>query len=100
MIWAAILILLGLVPFILHGILAAATAALPDGFYSALDFLFDIPRTLDGLFPVMSSLTQAILVLFFAWIGSKTWQIIVALSHFMPNWLVGNGKHPKDAKEK
>lgn len=99
MLWAPFLILLGLVPFVLHGILAAATAALPQGFYDALDFLFAIPRTLDGIFPVMSSLTQATLVLFFAWIGSKLWQIIVALSHFMPNWLVGSGKHPKDAKE-
>jgi len=100
MIWVPFLFLLTLIPFVLHGILASITAALPQGFYDALDLFFGIPRTLDGAFPVMTTLTQAILVLFFAWIGSKLWQLIAALSHFLPRWLSGGGKHPQERKER
>ncbi len=84
--------LVELLPLLLHAMLAGLTQAVPQGFYNALDFVFAVPRNLNGTFPFMISLTQALVIIFYAWIAKKIWTIFTSLSSYAPKWLLGQGR--------
>jgi len=100
MIFVPIMYLISLPSYVLHGFLAILTSAIPTGVWTALDYIFSIPRQLDGTFPFMITLTQAILFFFTAWVVHATWRVFNSIMSYMPTWFPGsNAKMPEQRGE-
>lgn len=94
MIFVPILFLLKMPFLAIHAFLAVLTTALPQSFYDALDNFFSVIQQMNGAIPVMISLVQGLLVLFYAFLASLLWRVLESLFSYAPDWLIGKGHMP------